>query len=242
MAREKESFSVSLLAAADYSAKQYYLMNLNSSAAAVLASASGQQVIGVLQDIPESGAVGKVMTHGISKVIYGDTVTMGDRLCTNASGKAIKSTAPGEFCFGVALESGAADEIGTVLLLPGAAPANTAKVISIPINLATVADGDVLTTYTPGFAGRIESVAFAVTQEVTTGSKASTLNLEIGTTDLTGGVVALTSANCTTLGAVVAGSSVTAANVFTSTDTISIEASSTTAFAEGAGVLLITVR
>jgi hypothetical protein len=115
-------------------------------------------------------------------------------------------------------------------------------VLSIPIKLAKVADGDVLTNYTPGFAGTIKKVAFAVTDPVTTGAKLSTLNLEIGTTNVTGGAVALTSSNSGTLGAVVAGTAVTANNTFTASSTISIEASSTTAFAEGEGVLLITIE
>lgn len=108
------------------------------------------------------------------------------------------------------------------------------------INLADVADGDVLTTFTPGFHGQIDSLDFIVGTPVTTGAKASTLNAEIGTTNLTGGTVGLTSANCTPLGAEVAGAAVTGANTFTSTDTISIEASSTTAFVEGDGTLVIT--
>jgi len=115
------------------------------------------------------------------------------------------------------------------------------SVLTIPIVLATVTAGDVLTTFTPGFAGRIEKVDFAVTTAVTTGSKLATLNLEIGTTNLTGGAVALTSANCTPLGAVVAGSAVTAGNSFGATDTISIEGASVTTFIEGAGVLLVTL-
>ena len=38
--------------AADYSAKQYYLMSLNSSGQWVLASTEGQRVFGILQDDP----------------------------------------------------------------------------------------------------------------------------------------------------------------------------------------------
>jgi len=108
------------------------------------------------------------------------------------------------------------------------------------ISLADVADGDVLTTFTPGFHGQIDALDFVVGVPVTTAAKASTLNMEIGTTNLTGGTVALTSANCTPQGAEVAGAAVTAANVFTATDTLSVEASSTTAFAEGDGMLVIT--
>jgi hypothetical protein len=113
--------------------------------------------------------------------------------------------------------------------------------IALPVVLSTVADGDVLTTYTPGHHGRVKKIDFAVTNEVTTAAKLTTLNAEIGTTNLTGGTVALTSANCATLGAVVAGAAITGAAGFTATDTISIEAASTTAFIEGEGVLLITI-
>lgn len=126
----------------------------------------------------------------------------------------------------------------------GATLAATAGVstIAIPVNLVTVADGDVLTTYTPGYKFKILSVDAAVTNEVTTADKASTLNVEIGTTNLTGGAVALTSANTATLGAVVAGSAVTAANTGAADATISIEAASTTAFAEGQVVVLIRIQ
>jgi len=116
------------------------------------------------------------------------------------------------------------------------------SVVSLPINLASVADGDVLTAFTPGFKFKILSLAFAVTVPVTTGSKATTLNMEIGTTNLTGGALALTSANCTPIGAVVAASAVTAANTGSAAATVSVEASSTTAFVEGAGVLLVTIQ
>jgi hypothetical protein len=107
------------------------------------------------------------------------------------------------------------------------------------INLATLADGDVVTTLTPGFAGKITSLDFFTHIPVTTAAKASTLNAEIGTTNLTGGTVALTSANCTPRGAKVAGAAVTGANTFTATDNFSIEASATTTFVEGSGWLVV---
>jgi hypothetical protein len=112
-------------------------------------------------------------------------------------------------------------------------------IVTIPITLAGVTAADVVTSYTPGFAGRVKKIDFAVEIPVTTAAKLATLNAEIGTTNLTGGTVALTSANCTPLGAVVAGAAVTAANSFKATDTISIEAASVTAFVEGSGYLLL---
>ncbi len=113
-------------------------------------------------------------------------------------------------------------------------------VVSLPVQLAAITgNGDVVTEYTPGFAGRVKKMDFVVTTPATTASKAAALNAEIGTTNVTGGVVSLTTANCTPLGAKVLGTAVTAANAFTATDTISIEAASVTAFAEGQGNLLL---
>ncbi len=114
-------------------------------------------------------------------------------------------------------------------------------ILSIPIKLANLADGDIVTEFTPGFAGSIVAYSFVVTDPATTAAKLSTLNLEIGTTDLTGGALALTSANCTPLGKVTDAAAITAANRFGAGDTISLEASSTTAFIEGEGVLLIVI-
>ena len=114
-------------------------------------------------------------------------------------------------------------------------------IIPVPL-LATLADGDILTTYTPGYKFKLLSISFAVHTAVTTASKASSLNIEIGTTNTTGGVVALTSANCTPIGVLVAGSAITAANTGGASDTISIEAASTTTFIEGGGYILIKLQ
>ena len=114
--------------------------------------------------------------------------------------------------------------------------------VSIPIILVGVSNADVLTNYTPGYKFKLLSASFAVTVPVTTGSKAATLNLEIDTTNVTGGEIALTSANCTPLGALVAGAAITAANTGSATATLSVEAASVTAFVEGQGVLLLKIQ
>jgi len=225
-------------AGADLSAKQYYAVKVNSSGQVVLAGA-GENAIGVLQNKPASGQAAQIMVLGESKAVYGASVTAGQNLAADASGKLVP--AAGEAAvLAVALESGSADEIHTVLLVTRVtAGARTSSVLSIPVKLAKVAAGDVVTNYVPGFAGAIKKVSFVVTDPVTTASKAATLNLEIGTTDVSGGVLSLTSANCGTLGAVVNGTAITGNNVFTASDSISVEASSVTAFVEGEGVLLI---
>ena len=111
-----------------------------------------------------------------------------------------------------------------------------------PISLASVADGDVVTNIRPGVNGYITHVEFVTGVAVTTGSKLSTLNLEIGTTNLTGGAVALTSAALTPKGARVAGTRITANNRILRASTLSVEASSTTAFAEGDGFLIVKIQ
>lgn len=117
------------------------------------------------------------------------------------------------------------------------------QVIPLYIELADVtANGDVITGWTPGFAGKILSVDFATTVAVTTGSKRADFNLEIGTTDVTGGVVSVTSAAATPKGTIIAGTAITGANTFAATDTISVEAANVTAHAEGKGILLVKVQ
>lgn len=120
---------------------------------------------------------------------------------------------------------------------------NDVTIFAFPINLASiVGTQDVVTDFRPGFAGTIEDVSFVVNIPVTTAAKLASLNVEIGTTNLTGGVVALTSANSTPMGKTVQGSAITGANVLTPDSLISVEASAVTAFVEGSGTLYVRVR
>lgn len=105
------------------------------------------------------------------------------------------------------------------------------------VNLATLTDADQVTAWIPGHKGRIIATRFITHIPVTTGSKASTLNWEIGTVNVTGGTIALTSAAATPRGKVIEGAAITALNSFDADDTISLEATSTTAFSEGTGWL-----
>ena len=140
------------------------------------------------------------------------------------------------------VSSGVAD-VEVFASADAAQPGAGVYTLSFPISLASIVGaGDVVTSFVPGHAFQILSLDFHVGVPVTTGGDAATLNAEIGTTDLTGGAVALTSANCTPLGAKVAGTAITAGNVGSATDTVSIEASSVTAFAEGTGVLMVRIR
>ena len=143
--------------------------------------------------------------------------------------------------------------VGTVIEVPDSSHVRVALrgarpfsfmygMMTFHVNLADVADGDVITTITPGFVGELVKTFWVQGTPVTTGSKASSLNWEIGTTDVTGGAIALTSAACTPLGKVIAGAAMTAGVAFGASSTISLEASSTTAFAEGDGMVVLVYK
>lgn len=108
------------------------------------------------------------------------------------------------------------------------------------IEATAIADGDLLTNYVPGYAFKILKFDARCAVPVTTGAKASTLNLEIVSTDLTGGVIQLSGAYAQ--GASQGGSAVTGNNTGAATDSFSIEAASTTTFIEGEFWLLIEIQ
>lgn len=111
--------------------------------------------------------------------------------------------------------------------------------------LSDISAADVFTNWTPGFAGRIVKWYWVFMGGTPGVGKAATLNLEIGavniesTTPAANSTIALTTANCTTLGTVTNGSVIGSHNNFDADDTISVEASSVTAFTGGVGVLII---
>ena len=94
-------------------------------------------------------------------------------------------------------------------------------------SFADMADGDILTNYPFPYHASIESV-YAVVGTPLVGSGGTTeLNLEIGSTNVTGGVVTVSTAAGGTLGAVLSGTSVTANAIAHAGDNLSVEASST---------------
>lgn len=97
-------------------------------------------------------------------------------------------------------------------------------------------------TLTPGFRFKVLSINFSVEVAVTTASKAATITPAIGGVSVTGGALALTSANCTPKGANVSGSSITAANTGTNAQTLTLVASGVTAFSEGTGWVLLRLQ
>lgn len=115
--------------------------------------------------------------------------------------------------------------------------------LTLPIApLVNIANGDVVTNFTPGHKFKLLGINFVTQLPVTTGSKNADIYMEIGTTNVTGGVVALTSASCTPMGQVIAGTAITAANTGAANATVSVIAGAVTAFSEGTGHLQIKIQ
>lgn len=113
---------------------------------------------------------------------------------------------------------------------------------SAAIDLNDLADAQLLLLGAPAVPFRITAVDFTVNSAVTTGSKAATLTAAInGTNITTGGVLALTSANCTPAGAVVNSTAPSAGNSGDAGDTVGVNVSSVTTFVEGSGLLTMTL-
>jgi hypothetical protein len=120
---------------------------------------------------------------------------------------------------------------------------NNVLILPITYNLASLANGALLNPgLRPGFKGSIEYCEAYVQTAATTGAKLSSVNPTINGVDVTGGVMALTSANMTPAGVTVAGSLITAANTFDESAKIGLKAAATTAFIEGVVVFMLRMR
>lgn len=88
---------------------------------------------------------------------------------------------------------------------------------------------------------KVTAASFRVNVPATTAAKAATLTTRVADVACTGGVIGLTSANCTPTNAVVAGSAITAGNTGAAGATLGVLVSAVTAFVEGSGQIEFTV-
>lgn len=107
----------------------------------------------------------------------------------------------------------------------------------------TTAAADLVSGLTLGHRGKLVAMYFTTTTMGTGASASQVINLEIGTTNVTGGVLTLLLADTTPLGKTTAATAITALNEFSATDTISVEvAASGTVFTAGNGTLTIIIQ
>ncbi len=114
MAYEETLKTITLLAAADFSASQFLAVKVDSNGRAALAGA-GDLAIGILQNDPDAiDKAATVGTEGVTKAVLGATVAAGAEVQTDAAGKII-TLAAGERV-GICLTGGDADEIQSIYI------------------------------------------------------------------------------------------------------------------------------
>lgn len=89
MAYEFPVFCQSLPAGADLRTKQFYFVKLNTSGQVVAIAADTDVPIGVLQNEPNTGEAAIVMRLGVSKIVGGADLSIGNQIGTSATGKAV---------------------------------------------------------------------------------------------------------------------------------------------------------
>jgi hypothetical protein len=115
-------YDITVAAAADLSAKQHFFVKADGNLAG-----AGAEALGVLQNDPTSGQAAAIRVMGVSKVVYGGTIAVGDQVSSDASGKAVKYTAAsvsagtpeplaGTHCLGIALIAGVSGDTGSIAL------------------------------------------------------------------------------------------------------------------------------
>lgn len=111
---------LTLVAAADLSAKQYFFVKVDSNGKAAVCAAATDKPVGVLQNKPKSGEPATVRVLGVSKVSSNAALAEGDLIGPSTDGQAepkVDTTDVAEYYVGQMLtETAAADEIGTALI------------------------------------------------------------------------------------------------------------------------------
>ena len=114
MAYEISNYSVkvTLVAAADLSAKQYTFVKLDASGQVAAAAAATDIPIGVLQNAPTAGQEAEVLVVGGTKVVAGAAIGEGALVGTSATGNAVAlvaGTDTTKYVVGTLLTESAAD-------------------------------------------------------------------------------------------------------------------------------------
>lgn len=171
---------------------------------------------------------------------YGDantvTVLAGTELCVVSAISAGAATLVGRATSDVTDNSG-----GTGNAATGVVANLTKQTVIIPVQLVDLATGTLKIALPFGFTV-VGTPQFRVAKPATTASKLATATLQVNGVAATGGVISLTSANCTPMGAAVAASAaVTAGGTGTAGQTVEFALSAVTAFVEGDGYFEVTV-
>lgn len=120
MSFEQDLRSITLVAAADLSAKQYRFVKVDTAGKAALSGVGATDTsVGVLQNNPTSGQMATVGYTGVTKAFALGVIAPGALVTSDANGKATTATT-GDQVRGIAMNEAntAANDIFPVMLLP----------------------------------------------------------------------------------------------------------------------------
>lgn len=106
--------SISLVAAADLSTKQFNAIKIDTNGQAALAGA-GEAGVGILLNNPVAGQSASVQIGGVAKAKAGGTIAAGAAVAANASGLLIAATT-GNYIVGFAKEAAVSGDTFAVVL------------------------------------------------------------------------------------------------------------------------------
>lgn len=100
----------------DYSSSGQYTLMIQNTTNDNEVTQSGLDgvVIGVLQNNPKANEAASIAYGGRLKVVYGDTITVGAVVCSDASGRAIP-LASNHNIVGIALKAGVVGDVGEII-------------------------------------------------------------------------------------------------------------------------------
>lgn len=106
------------LAGADLSTTgQYRFVEQSSAGTVTVCNSAGENALGVLQNNPASGQAATIAVGGVTKVLAGATIAIGEQLATTAAGKAAVATG-GQVILGEAMSGGADGALISMLWRP----------------------------------------------------------------------------------------------------------------------------
>ena len=116
----QQPVKLSLKAAGDLSAKQYFFVKLDASGDVVICAAATDLPIGVLQNAPLANATAEICVSGVTKVSSDAALNEADQIGTSADGQAdakVPGTDTTEFiCGQMVTATAAAAELGTAVI------------------------------------------------------------------------------------------------------------------------------
>lgn len=122
MATEQTLTCVSVTAADDFSAKQFFICKIDSNGKAALGAAKTDEVAGIVQNSPAVGQPASVAIGGISKCVTGSALAINTWVGSDSAGKGTAITvAAGGTVYNhavgkVVVASGAANGVAEVLI------------------------------------------------------------------------------------------------------------------------------